>query len=343
MEGRIVVAFSGGERSAQALLSLCRSFAEVVAVVVDVGQERTLAGVRQQALALGAMRVHVIDARDDFLDRHVLPALQLGALADVFSAADPALLHPLIARSAAEIAAMEDAVMIAHGAPADGPVAARLQRLIGDCGFHGPVHAALERTNARVPAAAGIVTGWARSRRGTGTVPRSDDRAAYLLTRDPARPAGSASVAITFVQGRPTAVNGVSLSLAESFEVITTIAGDHGIGRVASIDPAGDGWTIAEAPAAVVISAAFTALCTAVAGADAVAARSALTPSYRVLLDAGRWHAPVRDAIDAFLASIAARASGVTHLDLRHGECHVGRIDIDVPQPATPVAPHVTY
>ena len=46
-----------------------------------------LAAVREQALALGAVRAHVIDAREEFVRDFMLPALQAGVLERTVSCA----------------------------------------------------------------------------------------------------------------------------------------------------------------------------------------------------------------------------------------------------------------
>jgi argininosuccinate synthase len=339
MNGRIVLAFSGGTGSSAALESLARS-SEIVAVIVDAGQPRGLEGLRERAVALGARRVHVVDGRDEFLERYMLPALQIGHFSEAASAADAALQYPFIARVLCDVAAMEDAAAIAHGAPAGSTTADRFDSLIMDCGFGGVILPRPAGVEPSAPASSlehATVEGWTHAVCGSGPHPGPGDRAVYRLTRDPASAPGSASVAITFADGRPTAVNGVRLSLAELAEVVTTIAGDHGIGRLLA-PGAGTGWTVVEAPAAVVLTAAFTSLCGAAGGADATTARAALGPAFRVMLGEGRWRAPVGDAIHAFIGALAGRIAGTAHLELSHGECRVSRADVDRAPVAAPVA-----
>ncbi len=51
-------------------------------VTLDLGQGGELTDVRERALAAGAVRAHVIDAREEFVRDFILPALQAGALDD---------------------------------------------------------------------------------------------------------------------------------------------------------------------------------------------------------------------------------------------------------------------
>src|SRR6185295_3316979 len=93
---------------------------EVVAVTMDLGQERELEAVRDRALAIGAMRAHVLDLREAFAHDFVLPALQADALYDDRSPMTAALGRPLIATKLVEIAEIEHAQAIAHGGGVNG-------------------------------------------------------------------------------------------------------------------------------------------------------------------------------------------------------------------------------
>jgi argininosuccinate synthase len=68
-----------------------------------------------------------------------------------------------------------------------------------------------------------------------------------------------ARLEIAFEAGLPVSVNGISMSLPELIESVSTIAGTHGVGRVTDTSGAA-----VDTPAAVVLQAAHDAL-----GADA--------------------------------------------------------------------------
>ena len=70
---RIVLAYSGSLDGSAAIQWLReRHAAEIVAVTLDLGQGRELEAVRDRALAIGAQRAHVLDARDAFARAHGL-------------------------------------------------------------------------------------------------------------------------------------------------------------------------------------------------------------------------------------------------------------------------------
>ena len=88
---------------------------EVVTLTLDLGQGTDLETVRQQARACGAVRAHVIDAREEFARDVLVPSLMAGALADGRCPLVAALARPSIAARLAAVAAIERTSEVAHG------------------------------------------------------------------------------------------------------------------------------------------------------------------------------------------------------------------------------------
>src|SRR5688500_12953304 len=96
---RIVLAYSGRLDTSVAIPWLAEKYgAEVVAVTLDLGQGRELEDVRERALAVGAVRAHVLDVREEFAREFILPALQAGAIYEDRYPLATALGRPLISR-----------------------------------------------------------------------------------------------------------------------------------------------------------------------------------------------------------------------------------------------------
>src|SRR5688572_20203480 len=113
---RILLAYSGGLDTTIAIPWLRERYgAEVIAVTVDLGQGLELASIHERALAAGATRAHIVDARDEFVRSYILPALQAGAVYEDRYPLATALGRPLMAKRLVEIARMEGASAIAHG------------------------------------------------------------------------------------------------------------------------------------------------------------------------------------------------------------------------------------
>ena len=100
MPEKIVLAYSGGLDTSVALRWLADEYrAEVVALLVDVGQGIDVERIGARAPAAGASDVVVIDARAEFAEQYVLPTLQAGAL---YEGTVPARLGALAAADRAE-------------------------------------------------------------------------------------------------------------------------------------------------------------------------------------------------------------------------------------------------
>src|SRR5262245_45707883 len=83
---RIVLAYSGGLNGSLAIGSLADAAGEatvdVVTVTLDLGQTGELEEVRDRALAIGAVRAHVLDVREELARDYVARVLKADALAD---------------------------------------------------------------------------------------------------------------------------------------------------------------------------------------------------------------------------------------------------------------------
>lgn len=86
--------------------------ADVVALVLDLGQGQELEGLRDRALGAGAIRVHVLDVREEFARDYVVPSLQAHTASVSTDPLGAELASGLIATKLAEIAQIEDATVV---------------------------------------------------------------------------------------------------------------------------------------------------------------------------------------------------------------------------------------
>jgi argininosuccinate synthase len=346
---RIVLAYSGGLDTSVAIPWLAEQYgAEVIAVTLDLGQGRELMDVRERALAAGALRAHVIDARDEFARDFILPALQAGSLYEDRYPMATALGRPLLARRLVEIARMEGATAIAHGCLGKGNDQVRLDvsarsvdpsiTILAPARMWGMSRSEeIEYARAhgiQVPVTA---TGpysidsnlWGRSIEcGVLEDPWAEPpEDIYTLTRSPQEsPDEPAYLEIAFEAGVPVRTNGVEMPLLELIESLETIAGAHGVGRIDMVENRLIGIKsreIYEAPAAVVLHAAHRELETMVIARDLERITHGLARAYADLVYNGLWFSQTREAIDAFVRSIQPRVTGVVRLKLFKGDCRV--------------------
>lgn len=346
---RIVLAYSGGLDTSVAIPWLADKYgAEVVTVTLDIGQGRELVDVRERALAAGAIRAHVIDAREEFARDYVLPALQAGARYEDRYPLATALGRPLIARRLVDIARMEGATAIAHGCIGKINDQVRIEvaaRALGDslrivavAREWGMSRAEeIEYAKARnipIPStAAGPYTIdsnlWGRSIE-CGVLddpwvePPED---IFTLTRAPQQcPDEPAYIEIAFESGVPVKANGVEMSLLELIESLETIAGAHGVGRIDMVENRLVGIKsreIYEAPAAVPLHLAHHELQKFVIARDLERLTRHLSTVYADLVYNGHWFSQTREAIDALIRSIQPRVTGTVRLKLFKGDCRI--------------------
>ena len=346
---RIVLAYSGGLDTSVAVKWLADKYeAEIVTVTVDLGQGKELDDVRERALAVGAVRAHVVDAREEFARHYVLPALQAGAIYESRYPLATALGRPLIAKKLVEVAEMEDAGMIAHGCTGKGNDQVRMDvssralnpsiKVVAPARVWGltrpeeikyaqqhgiPVPASVENpysTDSNL---------WGRSiecgvLEDPWVEPPED---IYTLTKSPVEaPDVPAYVEIEFESGVPTKANGVNMPFTELINSLETIAGAHGIGRIDMVENRLVGIKsreIYEAPAACVLHAAHRELEALVIPRDLERLKVSLSKTYADLVYDGLWFSVTRESIDAFVASIQKRVSGIVRVKLFKGDCRV--------------------
>jgi len=97
MSDKVVLAYSGGLDTSVAINWIKEKYnLDVIALTVDVGNERDFSAIRQKAVNVGAIKALVVDAKDSFVNEYVFPALQADALYEGEYPLATALARPLI-------------------------------------------------------------------------------------------------------------------------------------------------------------------------------------------------------------------------------------------------------
>lgn len=117
---KVILAYSGGLDTSIILHWLMEKGYEVIAYIADVGQEDNFEAAKEKALKIGASKVYVEDLKEEFVTDYIFPVFKANALYEGRYLLGTAVARPLIAKRQIEIAAIENAAYVAHGATGKG-------------------------------------------------------------------------------------------------------------------------------------------------------------------------------------------------------------------------------
>ncbi|MBL4588931.1 MAG: argininosuccinate synthase [Alphaproteobacteria bacterium] len=117
---KVVLAYSGGLDTSVILKWLMEEGYEVIAYMADVGQKEDFAAAKEKALKIGASKVYVEDLKKEFITDYIFPAFSANAVYEGRYLLGTSLARPIIAKRQIEIAALEGAVYVSHGATGKG-------------------------------------------------------------------------------------------------------------------------------------------------------------------------------------------------------------------------------
>ncbi len=120
MTEKIVLAYSGGLDTSVILKWLINKEYDVVCFVGDVGQKDDFEEIKKKALKTGASNVYIKDLRKEFVTDYIFPALNANAVYEERYLLGTSLARPLLAEKQIEIAEIENAEYVAHGATGKG-------------------------------------------------------------------------------------------------------------------------------------------------------------------------------------------------------------------------------
>lgn len=346
---KIVLAYSGGLDTSVAIKWLQDNYNyDVIAVAIDVGEGKDLEFTQQKALTLGAIESHMIDAKEEFADEYILPALKANALYEEQYPVVSALSRPLITKLLVDIARDAGAVAVAHGCTGKGNDQVRFDvsfaALAPELKIIAPVRewgmsrdeqiAYAEENDVPIPVNIEKpysidMNMWGRACE-AGVLedpwvgPPED---AFELTVSLAEtPDQAEEIEIDFVAGKPVALNGEKLTLAQIILKLNKIAGKHGIGRLDMIENRLVGIKsreVYEIPAAEVLITAHKGLESIVQTRDLMHFKPFIEQKIANMIYEGQWYSPLMDGLFAFVEATQQDVSGTVRLKLFKGHAIV--------------------
>ena len=345
--GRVLLLYSGGLDTSVMLKWIQDEYdAEVVALTVDLGQPgEDFEVVKGKALQLGALDCHVVDAREEFVEGYVLPAIKANALYGGGYPLFTALGRPLLAKIAVEKARESGCDTIAHGCTGKGNDQVRIEATVAaldpEMRIIAPVRGwqmgreeeiAYAREHG-IPVKGGTESPpysiddnlWGRSSEG-GPIediaePPPDD-VFQLVTRPEEAPDEPELVTVEFDAGRPVALNGERLELVELLERAGELGARHGCGIVDHIEDRIVGLKVRdlyETPAAALILTAHQELEKLVGTIHQNNFKPGLDRQWAFLVYAGLWQEPLLGDLNAFMDRVNEQVSGTITMKLFKG------------------------
>ena len=347
MAKRVVLAYSGGLDTSVAVRWMIDELGvEVVALAVDVGQASDdWDVVRERARAAGAVEAIVVDAREEFADNFVAPALKANAMYEGRYPLVSALSRPVIVKHLVEAARAHGADAVAHGCTGKGNDQVRLEGTVAtlnpDLKMIAPVRAwqigreeELEycRQNG-IPLKGGTSESpysiddnlWGRSSEGKVIekldTPPPDD-VFQLVTRPEEAPDEPEYVDLGFESGRPVTFNGERMELVPLLEAAAEAGCRHGCGIVDHIEDRIVGLKVRdiyEVPAAALVLTAHQDLEKVVSTIHQNNFKHSIDRHWAYMVYAGLWYEPLRQDLDAYMESANEFVTGEVTLKLFKG------------------------
>ena len=348
---KVVLAYSGGLDTSICIKWLMDNYdLDVIAVAGDVGQEHDgLEKVREKALRTGAIESYVVDMREEFVNEYLTDAIRANALYENKYPLLSALSRPVISKHLVEIAHKHGAKYIAHGCTGKGNDQVRFESAIAaldpDIKIIAPVREWEFKTRPEEmewAAAHGIEVPttkktpysiddnlWGRAIEcGVLEDPWNEPpEDIYTMTISPeAAPDKPEYIEISFKEGIPCALDGHEMSFMDIILHLNDIAGRNGYGRLDMIENRLVGVKSRECyeqPAALTLITAHKALEDMCLEREVLHYKLGIEQKWAECVYYGQWFAPLKAALDAFIASTQNEVTGTVRVKFYKGTCTV--------------------
>jgi argininosuccinate synthase len=347
---KVVLAYSGGLDTSVILKWLKNEYGcEVITFTADVGQAEELDHLEEKAISTGASKVYIEDLREEFVRDYVFTALKANAIYEGTYLLGTSIARPLIAKRQVEIAQLEGADAVAHGATGKGNDQVRFELT---CYALSPYIRVISPWRQWQFKSREDLIAYARENRipipVTKEKPYSSDRnllhisfeggiledpwAAppedmFLLSASPEKaPDRPITLEIDFEDGVPKGVDGKSLSPANLLQRLNELGGQNGIGRVDMVENRYVGMKsrgVYETPGGTILHIAHRAIESMTMDREVMHLRDSLIPKIAELIYYGYWFSPEMEVLKKTIDETQKDVTGTVRLKLYKGNCMV--------------------
>jgi argininosuccinate synthase len=345
VKDKVVLAYSGGVDTSVAIKWLQEKYnVDVIAVTIDVGNEKDFSAVRQKALKVGAIKALVIDGKELFVKYFIFPALQANALYEGQYPLATALSRPLMVKLLVDTAVAEGAAVIAHGCTGKGNDQVRFEvginalapqmKIIAPAREWGMTREETiqyaQKHEIPIPVTKKSPYSidenlWGKSIEcGALEDPWAEPPAdVYTWTKNQdATPDKPQYLEIGFEKGVPVSLDGKEMDGIALIQKMNEITGRHGVGRIDHIENRVVGIKsreIYEAPAAVVLIQAHQALEAMTMSKDQLRFKQKVAIEYADLIYNGLWFSQLNRDLSAYILSSQRYVTGTVRVKLFKG------------------------
>ena len=320
---------------------------EVVTFTADLGQGEELEPARAKAKLMGAASIYIEDVREEFVRDFVFPMFRANALYEGLYLLGTSIARPLISKRLVEIAAIEGADAIAHGATGKGNDQVRFElaayalnpdikviapwrewdlssrtRLIDFAEKNQIPIAKDKRGEAPFSVDANLLHTSSEGKVLENPALEAPEYVYQRTVRPEDAPNTPEYVEIGFKAGDAVSINGVEMSPATILTELNTLGGKHGVGRLDLVEGRFVGMKsrgIYETPGGTLLLEAHRAIESITLDRGAAHLKDELMPKYAELIYNGFWFSPEREMLQAMIDKSQEHVTGTVRLKLYKG------------------------
>ena len=345
---KIVLAYSGGLDTSVILKWLQEKYqCEVITFTADIGQGEEVEPARKKAELLGVKNIYIENLENVFVKDYVFPMFRCNTIYEGMYLLGTSIARPLIAKRQIEIAEIEDANAVAHGATGKGNDQVRFElsylaqnpsiQVIApwrewDLSSRSKLIQYAEKNQIPI----------AKDKR--GEAPFSVDAnllhvsaegkiledpwvepKEYIFTRTTSpleAPDKPTEIIIEFERGDPICINNKKMTPSEVLKKLNDLGGENGIGRIDIVENRFVGMKsrgVYETPGGTILLHARRAMESITLDREEAHLKDEIMPKYAKLIYNGFWFSPEREMMQALIDKASINVNGEVRLKLYKG------------------------
>lgn len=347
---KVVLAYSGGLDTSVILKWLQDEYdCEVVTFTADIGQGEEVEPAREKAKQFGVKKIYIEDLREEFVRDYVFPMFRANTVYEGEYLLGTSIARPLIAKRLVEIAQLEKADAISHGATGKGNDQVRFElgayalmpgvkviapwrewdllsrdKLLAYADQHGiPVDYKKRKGQAPFSMDANLLhisyEGGVLEDPSQAPPEKGMWRLTVPVEKAPNKPE---EIELTFAKGDLVAINAKKMKAHALLTELNRLGGKHGIGRLDLVENRYVGMKSRgcyETPGGTILLRAHRAIESLTLDREVAHLKDDLMPRYASMIYNGYWWSPERQALQVLIDHTQQVVNGTVRLKLFKG------------------------